>query len=517
MAFSPNSTSEFSANIAVDREPVKIIAFGLDTDEFIEVLHLVGESSGDNFEAYKPLDGSLRLTSDKNELVLGKSGRYRLRFEGTHGNMHCFWWQFSMTHEWANEVLAEGLRKLCECLQPPPFGLVAGPGIQVNQLNGVTWRITNAGIINASDSTTIDHTVADPSPPSVVRYLLSAVKISGYEGNLVEARPDGLYVNLSSELTACGLGANIQQTRDPLPLRLVALDPDNCLTYVDMDAVAQYICTADCTPEVALTVTKVANTPVVIQGQAITYTITIGNSGPDLLTDCLVTDVIPASFVGFGPFPVVYSGGASGPATVNRNQLSRGFFVDIPSGGSVQITTTFGSSALGSFDNVVTATPPDIYTVTGNRTASATVFVGVNYLDLAIVTLSYPAAIAATDVSEFNFVVTNFGNNTATQPQISAVAPIPYLDPHPDVSPVVFVTYSWTGATVSVPYGDFAGVYTLLPIPPGGQVFIRMPVVGRSIDTDPWSQSFSVQDLVWGAGDADPANNSVTLTGTVTP
>jgi uncharacterized repeat protein (TIGR01451 family) len=514
MAFSPSSTSAFSNNIVVDREPVKVIAFGLRENEYIEVMHLIGDNSGSNFEAYKPYDGALRLTADQNELVLGKAGRYRLRFEGVHGAMHCFWWQFSMTHEWANEVLAEGLRQLCECLQPPPFEIVDGPGIQSQQLNPVTWKITNTGIINASDSTTIDHTVYNMLPS--VRWLMSNVKISGYEGNLLEVRPDGLYVNLSSQLTVCGIGSGIRPSTDPLPLRFVALDQNNCLVSVTTNAIVTYLCSAECEPVINLSVSKTSSATEVLVGQQVSFTITVSNSGPDDAENLLIQDLIPPAFIGFGPFEVVYSGGAIGPASVTRSQLASGFYVNIPKDGGVILTLPLTAANQGNFRNTVNVVPMSVYTNLGQSSASTNVIVTLVNFDLRIECTDYLASATLWNEFSFKFTVANLGSITAPEPVVNISVPTPFILPFPYIGAEVFITYTSDDSTDIVPYGTFQGNYQLKPIPPGHKVHIVIPVITDS-PTPNWTQTFSVTDNVLGFTETDTTNNSVTLTGSVTP
>lgn len=517
MAFSPMSDNEFSHNITVDREPVKIVAFGLAGDDYIEVMQLVGDNSGDLFEAYKPFDGAVALTSERNELVLSKSGRYRLRFDGTHGSMHCFWWQFSMTHEWANEVLSEGLRRLCECLQPPPFEIIPGPGIDADEINPVVWRVANSGIINASSSTTIEHTVYDPAPPSVVRWLLSNARVSPYDGNLLEIRPDGLYVNLSSQLTACGFGANIRPSTEPLPLRLLALDSTDCIVSVPAEDVARYICAADCTPTVDLTVTKTVSDSHVSPGTPITFVITVANAGIDDAADLIIQDSIPTEFVGEGPYTVVYAGGAAGPAVVTRSNLGAGIRTFVPAGGSVTITATVAAWTEGRYSNTVLVSLPDIYTNEGNFSDTVQIRVAQSSVDLQIQSLvGLSPAFAVNQFGELRFLISNNSDVASPSPVWTGSIPVPYfVAAWPiDIDPVeVTIFQVWTGTSFNVPVDDFVGIYNLPPIPAGGQLIITIPV--QAVLADTWSESYGIQDLA--LIDSVPSNNTVTLSGVVTP
>lgn len=507
MVFSPASTSQFSQNINVDREPVKVVAFGLRQDEFIEILHLAGEMSGSAFEAYKPFDGALVITSEQNEVTLARSGRYRLRFQGTHGQMYCFWWQFSMTHEWMNEVLANGLRQLCECLQPPPFEIVAGTGIQVTQLSPILWHIANTFAVDVADTTTIDHTVTTVAG---LRVLSSNVLVSPYAGNLIQVRPDGLYVNLSSQLTPCGFGALIQPSPDRMPLRLLALNEFNCITSIPAEDVARYLCNVDCTPTVNLSVVKTASPENPQYGELTTFTVTISNSGPEDAVDLLVRDSLPPGFFNFEPIPITYTGGAYGPPNTTRVGLATGFYCGIPAGGSLTFTVQAYPWQLGRYTNTVFVELLPLYINEGNSFATVSGNVVASENDLSIKIVYHPEY----TVGEPNYVIVEVANNSpvpAPNTNVAMSRPQPMFDPYPAPDGEVIVSRDWTsGLDVTFTESAFGSPHNLGTIPPGGKVYIRLWLNPALAEV--YSEYFSVySDLI----ESDTINNTTHFLGTI--
>lgn len=509
MAFSPTSTSFMSANINVDREPVKVVAFGLRENEYIEVLQLVGELSGDNFEAYKPFDGELTLTQDQNEIVLHKSGRYRLRFVGSHGFMHCFWWQFSMTHEWANEVLSNGLRRLCECLRPPPFEIVAGRGIEVRQLNDITWHIANTFAIDVADTTTIDHTVTEIAG---IRILSSDVLVSPYEGNLIQVRPDGLYVNLSSLLDPCNFGSTIQPSPDRFPLRLLALNEFNCIVSIPASDIARYLCNVDCTPTVNLTVNKVATPSSIVYGQISSFTVTISNAGPEDAVDALVRDNLAGNYSTSEPILISYTGGAFGPASVTSTQLVAGFYCGIPAGGQVTFSYQVYPWEPGTYTNTTFVDLLPLYINEGQSFDSATLHVSVDTEDLSIEIVEQSYTFVSGVDSWVDVIARNNGVSVANEVTICMPIPRPEFQEFPFGEGMYIIGKSWEeGPDIVLTEAEFNDCYTVENVPPGGFIFVRMWFT--PIEPGLFSHIFTVS----GISEPNIGNNTVLFEGEILP
>jgi hypothetical protein len=79
--FKLGDTDPISHVFEVADVPVVIKAFGLQTDDTLIVDMVIGTGSGDQFEAVRLHCGcAMRMNDCLNVLVLGISGRYRLRY-----------------------------------------------------------------------------------------------------------------------------------------------------------------------------------------------------------------------------------------------------------------------------------------------------------------------------------------------------------------------------------------------------------------------------------------------------
>ncbi|MBL9152511.1 MAG: DUF11 domain-containing protein, partial [Verrucomicrobiales bacterium] len=88
--------------------------------------------------------------------------------------------------------------------------------------------------------------------------------------------------------------------------------------------------------DVDLSIVKTSPAEQVVQGGAVTYTITVTNAGPDAATDARVTDTFSDLLTGV-TWTASYTGGATGEAS-GSGDIDE--LVDLPSGGSVVYTVT---------------------------------------------------------------------------------------------------------------------------------------------------------------------------------
>lgn len=121
--FDQYSDSATSHTIVVEAEPCRVMAFGLQGNQYIEVEQVTGDGSGTDFQAFAPAGVPYRLTSNTSTLVLEWAGNYRFRLYDDEeietpalGNVKCIAYRFSMTHEW-NYILAQSLRELLDRLR----------------------------------------------------------------------------------------------------------------------------------------------------------------------------------------------------------------------------------------------------------------------------------------------------------------------------------------------------------------------------------------------------------------
>lgn len=128
--FDQYSDSATSHTIVVEAEPCRVMAFGLQGNQYIEVEQVTGDGSGTDFQAFAPAGVPYRLTSNTSTLVLEWAGNYRFRLYDDEeietpalGNAKCIAYRFSMTHEW-NYILAQSLRELLDRLRLSVDGTV---------------------------------------------------------------------------------------------------------------------------------------------------------------------------------------------------------------------------------------------------------------------------------------------------------------------------------------------------------------------------------------------------------
>jgi uncharacterized repeat protein (TIGR01451 family) len=113
--------------------------------------------------------------------------------------------------------------------------------------------------------------------------------------------------------------------------------------------------TNDDTNPVDLSVTKTDGVETVTPGQPVTYTVVVGNAGPNGVTGASVVDTLPASLSG-ASWSCVGSGGGTCPASGSGNINHS---VNVPAGGGLTYTIN-GSVAPNaqSLTNTATVTPP---------------------------------------------------------------------------------------------------------------------------------------------------------------
>ncbi len=162
-----------------------------------------------------------------------------------------------------------------------------------------------------------------------------------------------------------------------------------------------------------LSVTKSDGVGTVTPGQVLTYTITVGNAGPQNAPGVVVSDPLPGTITGATWTCAGAGGGTCSPSgSGNINQT-----VNLPVGGSVtfSLTGTISAAATGSLSNTATVTAPGGITdpTPGNNSATDTDTL-TPPADLGITkTDGQTTAVPGTPVT-YTIVVSNAGPNAAT-------------------------------------------------------------------------------------------------------
>jgi uncharacterized repeat protein (TIGR01451 family) len=108
-----------------------------------------------------------------------------------------------------------------------------------------------------------------------------------------------------------------------------------------------------------LSITKTDNATNTVPGASVTYSVVVGNNGPDAANGALVTDTVPASITGVSWTCGTPVGGATcGAASGSGNTINT--TANLPSGGSVTytITGTLSSTATGTLSNTARVLTP---------------------------------------------------------------------------------------------------------------------------------------------------------------
>ncbi|RRB00020.1 beta strand repeat-containing protein, partial [Larkinella rosea] len=179
-----------------------------------------------------------------------------------------------------------------------------------------------------------------------------------------------------------------------------------------------YILTVGDAPSADLFINKTDGVASVIPGVPTTYTITVGNAGPQAVTGATVTDIFPVSITSVA-WTATFSGGASGTAsgTGNINQS-----VAMPVGSSVtyQAVCATNPASTGMLTNTATVTSPGGITDPNPDNSSAT---DVNALtpeaDLTFSLSGSPNPVAAGNRLTYTGQASNNGPSTAGSVQVS--------------------------------------------------------------------------------------------------
>ncbi|MGQ0722466.1 MAG: FlgD immunoglobulin-like domain containing protein [Candidatus Eiseniibacteriota bacterium] len=197
----------------------------------------------------------------------------------------------------------------------------------------------------------------------------------------------------------------IQNIASLISLGQVDTDPAN-----NSDAAEITVQSAD------LGITKTVNDPGPNQGDTITYTITVGNAGPDAGTGVQVTDVLPAgvTYAGDSPSQGSYNSG-TGAWTVGT----------VANGGSatLQLSATVNAgTAAQTIQNDASITAAD-QTDTNPANNSDTASILVESVDLAVTKNVDDTSPAEGDAVVYTIVVTNGGPDAAAVVQVTDVLP----------------------------------------------------------------------------------------------
>ena len=227
-------------------------------------------------------------------------------------------------------------------------------------------------------------------------------------------------VDATLDASATGVLSNTATLTPPVGL-VDATTGDHSAT--DVDAI---------TPEVDLTISKTHGATDSVPGQAITYTIVVGNDGPSNVVGAAVDDTMPAD-LGSVSWRCVEAGGATCTDATGSGDIAT--TVDLPVGATATftVTGTIDASATGTLTNTATVSTPSGVTETD---ASDNVASDTNPLtptaDLSITkTDGAMSSVAGTAIS-YTIVASNPGPSTIVGATVT------------DTPPAALTGVSWT-------------------------------------------------------------------------
>jgi uncharacterized repeat protein (TIGR01451 family) len=256
-------------------------------------------------------------------------------------------------------------------------------------------------------------------------------------------------------------------------------------------------------PRAALSVTKTIADDTLKVGDTYQYQVTVSNAGPQAAHGAILTDNVPSA-LNVTSIGLVYSGGASGVATLTRASLATGYAIPaLPAGGVVTAVIQGTVPATGTFTNVATIKAPAGVTDSdiSDNVASVPLTVASREADVWVSKIVTDEVIGEGD--SFSFVVTagNHGPDIADGMIIKDVIPGGLT-----INSIVAV-YSAGASGPQPTQGQLAGGFVVPTMPVGGQVEIT--VSGVSATSGLYFNTATVKPPA-GTVELDPSNNSAT-------
>ncbi|HEX4145870.1 MAG TPA: hypothetical protein VHY91_20360 [Pirellulales bacterium] len=364
-------------------------------------------------------------------------------------------------------------------------------------LSGATYTAVGSGGASgftASGSGNIDDTDVDLPAGSTITYTVQATvapSASGTLSNTATVTPAAGVTNSESE--------NISATDND------TLAPQGDLAITKTDNLS------------GSSVTGAVGTAV--PGHAITYTITVTNTGPSDAPDSSIVDSLPST-LGSATFTAVGTGGASGFSQSGSGSIDD-TDVDVPAGSTITYTVqaTVAPSASGTLSNTATVTPAagltdsesENISATDNDTLAPQVGLKITKSD-DLGGSSVTGAVGTAQPGEpiaYSITVTNTGPSNATGAAIVDTLP-----------------GTLTGATFTAVAGPGVSNYTAsgsgnindsdVTIPVGGTITYTVHAMVAPSATGTFSNTATVTPPE-GVTDGDAANGTATDTDTVAP
>ena len=363
-----------------------------------------------------------------------------------------------------------------------------------------TYTIT---VLNSGPSAVIDAAVVDVLPAAFTSATWTCAASSG--GICDNAGPTSGNINTTVDLPSGGSATfTVNGTIDAAFTGTLTNTATVTAPPGTIDDPANNSATDNTTivAQANLVVTKTDGAATATPGGTTTYTVTVGNVGPSVVTGATVSDVLPAGATAMNwtcTATAASSCTASGSGTIADTVTLR------PAGMlTYVVTVNIDAAATGSLSNTVTATVPGSVTETSPLDNSATdVDTLTPSTDLSITkTDNVATAVPGTGVT-YTIVATNNGPSVAVGATVA------------DAFPAALTSISWTCVGPCTPSGSGA-LNDVVNLPVGGSVTYTVTATVAAGATGTLSNTATVTAAA-GSTDPTPANNSATDVDTLTP
>jgi len=213
-----------------------------------------------------------------------------------------------------------------------------------------------------------------------------------------------------------------------------------------------------------VSVTKTSSNSAPRVGEALTYTVTATNAGPQDADGMLLIDALPPSFTSTS-IAISYTGGGAGPVTATPAELVAGVVLTtMPAGATAVLTITGSFSTIGTYLNSAAVKPPtgreDPDTLNNEATASSTVVA-----NMADVSVSKTAGAEAYDIGDTVTYTVTFGN---AGPQDADGAVLTDVLPSTLTGATVAVVFSGGASSAAPTPASLAAGWAIATLPAGG-------------------------------------------------
>jgi len=270
-------------------------------------------------------------------------------------------------------------------------------------------------------------------------------------------------------------GSTIVNTATVTQVNETDRDPGN-----DSDSVSVVV------PAIDLAVTKTVDNPAAVEGETITYTVVVTNTGPDSASSVEITDTLPAGTT------LVSTSTTQGSVTGAVWSVGA---VAVGGGATLTIIATVDAGTAGT-TLVNTATlSASTETDTNPTNDSDTADVTVQAVDIVVAKTVDSATAQVGDTVTFTVSAMNIGPDTATSVVISDPLPagLSYTSGSPSQGGYVAATGTWTVGTI--PAGATATLTMTATVDAGtpGSILVNTATVASvaETDTDPGNDSAS--------------------------